>query len=217
MSSALLGGLVAVAAVAILTLFLRAARSSAPTVAPPPEPEPVPEPWADDRNAAPKPDEDRDEDDDGVDDRLVVAVTSDGHAFVPDRHAVRLLPPEEEGESWKVGAGIKSSIIRAEKALTMSWRAGDLRGSRVVRGDADEAPWRLESLGRDGEYIPFSFETHEAAEAARELFEHQGIVELGEDEDGRRMPPSAEQFAEARRILVETEAELGMASDEEPR
>jgi hypothetical protein len=31
------------------------------------------------------------------------------------------------------------------------------------------------------------------------------------------MPPSAEQFDEARRIFRETEAELGLASDEEPR
>jgi hypothetical protein len=216
MDSGLLGGLVAVAAVAILTLVLRAARSSTPTVTPPAPPA-EPAPWADDRNVASKPDEEEDEDGDGVDDRLVVAVTSEGFALIPDRHQVLLLPPEEEGEAWKVGAGLKSTTPRAEKALSMSWRAGDLRGARVVRGAADEAPWKLETLGRDGEYIPFRFETSEAAEAAHQLFEHQGIVELGEDEDGRRVPPSDEQFAEARRIYLETEAELGMMGDEEPR
>ena len=216
MDSGLLGGLVAVAAVAILTLLVRRMGSSTPTAAPPP----APEAWKDDRNPAARGDDEEsegDDDDDGADDRLVVAVTSDGHAFVPDRHVVRLLPPEDEGEAWKVGAGIKRKTMRAERALAMTLSSGDLRGARVVRGDGDEAPWKLESLGRDGEYIPFSFETREAAEAAREVLERQGIVRLGEDEDGRRMPPSAEQFDEARRIFRETEAELGLASDEETR
>lgn len=214
MDSGLLGGLVAVAAVVVVTLLFRAARGSTTTVAPPPPTES----WADDRySGARDEDDDDDEEEAGPDDSLVVAVTSDGHAFVPDRHVVLLIPPEEEGEAWKVGAGIKSATRRAEKALSMSWRAGDLRGARVVRGDADEAPWRLETLGRDGEYIPCSFESRDAAEAARELLERMNIVKLGEDEDGRPMPPSAEQFAEARRIFQETEAELGMAGDEDPR
>jgi hypothetical protein len=39
-------------------------------------------------------------------------------------------------------------------------------------------------------------------------------VELGEDEDGHRVPPSPEQFEEARRISLETEAELGLHDDE---
>lgn len=204
-------GLIAVGAVVVVALLLRsvgASRSdvtSVPVAPPPPEPpaDPAPE------NA----DEIVDADDDGVDDRLVVAVASDGSAFVPDRHVVRILPPEEEGEEWKVGAGIKSSRLRAAWALSMTWHAGELRGVQVVRSGAD-APWRLEALGRDGEYISFEFETAEAAEAAKGLFEHQGIVELGEDEDGHPMPPSREQFAEARRISQETEAALGLPDDE---
>ncbi len=215
MDSSLLGGLAAIGVVIVLSLLFRAMRGTTTTVAPPP---PAgygtgPGPLADE----PRESRDGDDDDHGVPDHLVVAVTSDGHALVPDRHVVRLLPPEEEGEGWKVGAGIKSATLRAEKALAMSWRKGDVRGARVVHGAADEAPWRLEMLGRDGEYVPFSFETREAAEAARALFEHQGIVQLGEDEDGRPVPPSSEQFEEARHIFVETEAELGMAGDEEPR
>jgi len=42
-------------------------------------------------------------------------------------------------------------------------------------------------------------------------------VQLGEDEDGRRMPPSAEQFAEARRIYLETAAQLELPDEEGER
>jgi|SRR5580765_407455 len=216
MDRGLLGGLIAVGAVAVVALLLRnfgASRgdvTSVPVAPPPPEP---PEPLADAQGSTAN--ELVDADDDGVDDRLVVAVAADGSAFVPDRHVVRILPPEEEGEEWKVGAGIKSARLRAERALSMSWNAGEIRGVRVVRGGADEGPWRLEALGRDGEYISFDFETADAAEAAKGLFEHQGIVELGEDEDGHPVPPSAEQFDEARRISRETEAELGRMDDED--
>ena len=213
MDHGLLGGLIAVGAVVVVALLLRAAGASRSDVTTVPAAPPPPEPPAD--LPAESADEFVDADDDGVDDRLVVAVAGDGSAFVPDRHVVRILPPEEEGEEWKVGAGIKSSRLRAERALTMTWHAGELRGVRVVQGGAEEWPWRLEALGRDGEYISFDFETAEAADAAKALFEHQGIVELGEDEDGHRMPPSAEQFAEARRISRETEAELGLPDDED--
>lgn len=138
----------------------------------------------------------------------VVAVTSEGEAFVGYRHAVLLVPPEDEGEAWKVGAGLRASNLRGERALGMSWQAGELTGVRVVQGGADEGPWRFEALGRDGEYLPYPFETREGAEAARQLFERMGIVRLGEDEDGRAMPPSAEQFVEARRVFLATMAEL---------
>jgi hypothetical protein len=146
-----------------------------------------------------------------------VAVTSDGLALIPDRHVVRLLPPEESGEEWKVGAGITSSTIRAERAFGMTWSSGDLRGARIVRGGAEEGAWVLETLGRDGEFIPFDFETREAAEAAQHLFESHGVVQLGEDEDGNRVPPSSEQFEEARRLYLENVAELEVDDGEEPR
>jgi hypothetical protein len=147
----------------------------------------------------------------------VVAVTSDGYAFLPDRHAVRLLPPDEEGEAWKAGQRT-ASHARGQKALDMSWHAGDFTGARVKRGGGEE-PWRLEALGRDGEYAVFGFETEEAARAALQLFESRGVVRLGEDEDGNPVPPSPEQFDEARRIYEETEQALAMepGPDDEER
>ena len=145
---------------------------------------------------------------DADDEPHVVAVTSEGEAFVGYQHAVLLVPPEDEGEAWKVGAGLRAGNLRGERALGMSWQAGELTGVRVVQGGADEGPWRFEALGRDGEYLPYPFETREGAEAARQLFERMGIVRLGEDEDGNPMPPSAEQFAEARRMFLATMAEL---------
>lgn len=214
----MVGGLLAVAAVVVVALLLRAwhpSDSQGVTRVP----EPPREPWNDDGGGVAVADEDEDDGDaaDDADEGHVIAVTSDGAAFVPDRHAVRLVPPEEQGEEWKVGAGMKSSNLRGAQALSMSWNAGEFTGARVVRGGADEGPWRLEALGRDGEYTTFEFETRDGADAARELFERHRIVRLGEDEDGRRMPPSAEQFAEARRIYLETEAALDLPDEEDPR
>ncbi len=219
MDSSMLGGLAAVGGVIIVALIMRSARpgdvpsGSAPGTSAPPEP------W---RNAEREADAmDESESDDGADEahdsHLVIAVTSDGAALVPDRYVVRLVPPEEEGEAWKVGAGMKAANLRGEQALAMTWQAGEFTGARVVRGAADEGPWRLELLGREGEYITFFFETPEAAEAAKRLFEKQDIVQLGEDEDGRPMPPSPEQFVEARRIYLETEAALELPDDGESR
>jgi hypothetical protein len=210
MNSGLLGGLFAVLFVIVIAMLMRSSRSSdEPAIPRSPEP-----PRFDDTADEP---ELLDEDSDGVDDRLVVAVTSDGHALIPDRHVVRLLPPEDSGEEWKVGAGIKSSTIRAERAFGMTWSSGDLRGARIVRGGAEEGAWVLETLGRDGEFIPFDFETREAAEAAQQLFESHRVVQLGEDEDGNRVPPSSEQFEEARRLYDENVAELEGNQGEEPR
>jgi len=210
MNSGLLGGLFAVGFVIVIALLMRSSRSSDEPAVPRSE-EP---PRFDDSPTVPEP---VDEDSDGVDDRLVVAVTSDGLALIPDRHVVRLLPPEESGEEWKVGAGIASSTLRAERAFGMTWSSGDLRGARIVRGGAEEGAWVLETLGRDGEFIPFDFETREAAEAAQHLFESHGVVQLGEDEDGNRVPPSSEQFEEARRLYLENVAELEGDGGEEPR
>jgi hypothetical protein len=210
MSSSLVGGLVAVVAVVVVALLMRAMgggeRAGSGVTAPPPPPR-APEPRAVD-------DMDDVEDDDGerADDRLVVAVTSDGRAFVPDHHVVRVLAPPQEGEEWKVGARLKAALETV--AVGSGWSPGDLRGARVVRGDFDEGPWLLETLGRDGEYITFPFEAQDTALAAKTLFEELDIVKLGEDEDGRPMPPSAEQFAEARRIYLETASQLELPDEE---
>jgi hypothetical protein len=223
MDPGLVGGLVAVGIVGALALLLRASGSS--TAGGETRSAEAPrEPWRDaDGNVAVAERDEHDavgdEDDDdgagGSEGPHVIAVTSDGSAFVPDRHAVRLVPPEEQGEEWKVGAGIKSANLRGQAALAMSWHAGELTGARVVRGAADEGPWLMEALGRDGEYSAFVFETREGADAAKQLFERLRVVQLGEDEDGHPMPPSSEQFAEARRIYHETEAALELPDDED--
>lgn len=151
-------------------------------------------------------------DDDEFEAAEVVAVTSDGFALVPDAFAVRLVPPHDEGEAWKSGSTVRNR--RGERALEMSWHAGDFTGARVVRGAADEGPWRFEAMGRDGEYTAFVFETKEGADAALELFRSRKVVSHFRDEDGREIPPSAEQFGEARRVYLETEAALEQGEDE---
>src|SRR5262249_31407470 len=208
---------VAVAAVIVVGLLMRGlasgkdAEAGRPSMPPPPEPEPVQRR----RRGAIDAEDGVDEDEDDIDDRLVVAVTSDGRAFVPDLHVVRVLPPPDEGEEWKVGVRLKAALDAL--ATSSGWHPGDMHGARVVRGDFDEGPWLLETLGRDGEYITFPFESADAANAAGDLFERLDIVQLGEDEDGRPMPPSAEQFAEARRIYLETAAQLELPDEEGER
>lgn len=155
--------------------------------------------------------EDEEEEDEDFDEAHaeVIAITSDNYAIVPDKHAVRIVPPDESGEAWKPGAGHR----RGQRALDNSLHAGEYTGARVVRGDADEAPFRLEALGRDGEYTAYLFETREAADAALALFVSRRVVSVGEDEDGVPIPASSEQFEEARRVYLETEAAL---LDEDP-
>ncbi|MCC6348618.1 MAG: hypothetical protein IT347_03385 [Candidatus Eisenbacteria bacterium] len=162
--------------------------------------------------AAPEPDVLEAEPDDDWGEDEVVAVTSDGYGFLPDRHAVRLVPPQEEGEGWK--AGESANARRGAAAIAASWHAGDFTGARVRRGGGDE-PWRFEALGRDGEFVVFGFETRDAAEAALRLFETRGVIRVGQDEDGNPAPPSEEQFAEARRIHEETEQALALEREPE--
>ena len=204
MNGRLLGGLLAVAAVVAVGLLLRAGQRDAGAPAPGYPPPPLPGP--DDEPTAPEADPG------GVE---VAAVTSDGAALVPDAHAVRLVPPPEEGEGWKAGESVMGRNRRGDAAMAMSWHAADFTGARVVRGGADEGPWRLEALGRDGEYTAFGFETRDGAEAALRLFEARGVIRLGADEDGRPLPPSPEQFAEARRVYLETEQALALEPDDE--
>ena len=191
----------AIAAVVVVALMMRGMKGDDTTAMPVRAEDEVSE------GASPEPEFLEADPDDGWEEDEVVAVTSDGSALLPDRHAVRLVPPHEEGEAWKAGASARNK--RGDAAIAMSWHAADFTGARVSRGDGEE-PWRLEALGREGEYTVFAFESKEAAEAAHGLFESRGVIRVGNSEDGDPMPPSAEQFAEARRIYEETERALAV-------
>ena len=201
-----LTGVLAVGAVVLVALLARSGSRSEETPRPVNDAPPV----DDEGLAVTEDDADGEDEWESVD---VVAVTSDGYAFVPDTHVVRLVPPHEEGDAWKAGETGRNR--RGEMALAMTWHNGDFTGARVVQGAADEGPWRFEALGRDGEYAAFVFETREGADAALHLFESRGVVRVGHDEDGNPAPPSAEQFEESRRIFMETEAALEMSDDPE--
>lgn len=204
MSPSMVGGLIAIALVVIIGFALRG-KGTAPSD--------VPRPIEDPLSEGAVPDDLDDDLVDGEGDDEVVAVTSDGFALVPDAHAVRLMPPDEAGEEWKAGAPARQA--RGARALDMSWHAGDFTGARIVRGEADEGPWRFEAMGRDGEYTAFIFETREGADAALKAFESRGVIRLGHDEDGHEAPPSSEQFVEARRVFLETEAALDADEEDE--
>jgi len=213
MDGSLLGVLAAVAAVVAVAVVLRAGSrdeggaEGVTNPADPAAPQHGPGAGPDDEPEAAG--EEPEDDDDPVE---VVAVTCDGYAFVPDTHAVRLVPPDEEGEAWK--AGESSRGRRGAAAIAMSWHANDFTGARVVRGSGEE-PWRVEALGRDGEYAVFAFETRDAADAALGLFRSRRVVRETLDDDGRPLAPSAEQFAEARRLYEETERELASTADDD--
>ena len=93
MDRAVLGGVVAVGIVVVVGVLAR--RSGGGD---------TPNPVRSDFGAGAAPDAELDSPDaaaygpDDPDSVEVVAVTSDGYALVPDSHAVRLMPPHEDGE-----------------------------------------------------------------------------------------------------------------------
>jgi hypothetical protein len=119
-----------------------------------------------------------------------IALSSDGLAFMPAARSVHLI----------VSGGARESIV-----------AGDLVGARVTRGAPDHDPWRLEAIGRDGDYRAWRFETEDAARAALEMV--QRVVRPGRDEEGEPRPPSDADYADALRREETIMAELALSSE----
>jgi hypothetical protein len=152
-----------------------------------------------------------------------LAVTSEGDVFIPDGTHVRLMPlhPDEiAAHQEDLEAGL-FALTREERLQLIARRGkpgqafapGDLTAARVQRGAAGVVPWCLETLGRDGEYIPFAFETEDGARAAFDLIERYRIVRRPLDDDGRPIPPSLEDWEEGRRRYDESWRALAMDSD----
>lgn len=139
---------------------------------------------------------------------IPVAVTSDGWSFMPvaDRDRVRLIPPLTPREMEQV----------VPRAAPDQLSRGDLIAARMKRGAPDHDPWRLEALGRDGEYRAWRFETEDAARAALALVS-RSIVVAPRDEDGAEVIPGDRDFIEARRREEEIERELAAMPDVEER
>ena len=74
-------------------------------------------------------------------------------------------------------------------------------------------PWRVETLGRDGEYGAFDFETEDGARAALLLLERFRIVRRPLDDEGNPIPASPEDFEEARRRYEDSWRALSLESD----
>lgn len=195
-----------VLAVALVGWWLR--RQSGETVAMPPGPPP---PQDDPEEAA---DDDRGEEEE-------LAVTSEGDVLIPDGHSVRVMPlgdPEEMGAHQEdIESGLLSlsredwlALLARRGKPGQALQAGDLTAARIGRGAAGVVPWRLETLGRDGEYILFPFETEDGARAALALLERYKVVRRPLDDDGRPIPASPEDFEEARRRYDETVRELAI-------
>ena len=186
--------LLAVAAVALIALALRRASGGAETVpgtTTPPPPPPIP--GFDD------------EDDDTLETEDAAAVTVDGIAFIGEEHGVSLVPTPDP----LAPAPASRPIVPMEFL-----RAGDFSAARVVRGAPGVDPWRLELLGPEGEYVSFGFDIEEGARAALDLLETRAVMRYVEDEGGRPLLPSTEQFEEARRRRDETERLLALGDME---
>jgi hypothetical protein len=138
----------------------------------------------------------------------IVAVTSDGWALVPDSRGIALVPHATAGahdfDDAPRGTVEKEIAAATPGQHTLRFDTGDAVGARVRRGAPDFDPWRLEVLGRHGEFRAWFFETEEAARAALDLFERR-IVRAPRDEFGDPAPPAPEDFDAARRMDEETE------------
>jgi hypothetical protein len=201
----MLTGVLVVAGVAALALMLRlgshgdetADRSMLSGSAP--EPDEMP-------GAAVAPDEE----DEGPG-REFAVLSSDGWTFVPFGDGVRLWSPAgDDAESAEAPPGGPGA---SRPAATLS--AGDLIAARVVPGTPGEAPWCVEALGRDREFSAWSFESEEAARAAREMLERL-VVRVPNGPDGEPEPVTDAEIDEARHIAEETLRELAAMPETEP-
>ncbi|TMQ71251.1 MAG: hypothetical protein E6K80_06145 [Candidatus Eisenbacteria bacterium] len=175
-------------------------------------------------SSAPSDDDTSDEEvEDEADEEL--AITSDGAVFVPDGTQVRVIalePDEVPREDVEAGmfatSGRERAALVARQKPGMALTVGDFTAARIRRGAADVVPWMLETLGRDGEYIPYPFETEDGARAALALLEKRRIVRRPLDENERPIPASPEDFEEARRRYDESWRALAMEQEpgEEP-
>lgn len=162
----------------------------------------------------------------------VGAFTSDGWAFVPDGDEVQLVPPapEEDAISETMARYRAVMVDRNTGALESEERrqglgpakpgehldAGDLIGARVVRGAPSVDPWRLEALGRDGEYRAWAFETEDAARAALNLLERR-VVRPPHGDDREPSPPGEADYTAAAARTQAGVAALAMdTGDDEP-
>jgi hypothetical protein len=160
-------------------------------------------------------------DDDDSDDESpeLVAVTSDGWSFVPEGADVYLVPPSQPDEPWKRpndegeyrdGPGAGRRVPFTGEQL----RPGELIGARVIRGAPDSDPWRLEAIGRDGDYRFWAFETEEAARAALAILDPR-IVRAPMGDDGDPVPIGSTDFLLARQTYEITESEMAVRPYEE--
>ena len=218
--------IIAIVAVAGLALLLRRGAGNDAAMAPRPDtgaPEPARDDDPDEEELGLEDDEDAEE---SVPSDAPMPVTSAGVAVVPSGQNVRLvtLHAPEEDAGW-LESGIAAGSVSSERVqdqLAVARRLGtgvetlhpaDFTGARVKR-DA-EGGWRLESLGREGEFGYMLFETEAAARTSLEMFEHAGVVRRPLDDDGQVVSASAEDFEEARRRFEETERELATATDDD--
>jgi hypothetical protein len=167
--------------------------------------------------------DDDDSEDEGDGSPELMAITSDGWSFVPEGQEVYLVPPSHPDAPWQRpgeegandGPGGRRSVFTGELL-----RPGELIGARVIRGAPDTDPWRLEALGRDGDYRFWAFETEEAAQAALGILEPR-IVKSPIGDDGDPVPIGSDDFLLARRTYEITENELAVTpiedEEEEPR
>jgi hypothetical protein len=149
-----------------------------------------------------------DEDADASD--QIAAITSEGWMFIPFEKGVQLLipaSPEQLAEELATQA-----VARGRVAGMLS--CGDLGAARIVRGAPGVDPWRLEALGRDREYLSWSFETEDSARIALDLLERV-VVRAPVDAAGEPVVAGAAEFKEARQVQEQTEQELAMMPDEE--
>ena len=155
-----------------------------------------------------------------------VPVTAEGMALVRTGHQVTLVPlvQSEEIPDW-LRTGIEDSTVpyqvlnelygmsaRATQGprAAMTLGARDFSAARLRR---ESGQWRVETLGRDGDFGFFPFETEAGARLALTLLQQLEIVATHRDESAEPVPPSAEDFEEARRRYEETERALALEND----
>ena len=161
----------------------------------------------------------------------LAAIETNGFVWLPVAHGIRRVPlasyadldddggPRAFARTEMTVGQVLSFMLPGnsrDPAPGRHLHPGDFTAARVARGAPGLDPWRLETLGREGELAVYEFEIREAAQAAFAMLERHKVLRRPLDEHGRPLPMNPGDFEEAWLRWERTHHDLAFPTDPRP-